>query len=191
MGRRSLSGKQKTQIPDAFERCITSYGPDAGSIPRIADEAGVKHSMIRHYISNRKDLADAMVSLFNEHYRQLLQAALNVPEIPENASRIIAYFFDEISRHQSEQIIFSQLLAASARDEDIRKSLLALYREMEVLATQMIQSLWPDTPEKKISSTVYSLLSHTRLFHLGFGPERIADATKAAELLSDILRRTP
>lgn len=193
MGRKSLIKERTSQILDAFERCIVKYGLEESSIPRIAEEAGVKHSIIRHYIGNRNALVSAMVIRFTSHYKELIFNALNMPDLMENTSTVFTYFFDEFTRNNAECIIFSQLFSAATKDESIRRNLLAFYQEIEAHTIRIFSSLHPDIPRDKIETVTYAILSlwlgHTQFFHLGFGQERIGDATTAAEVLTERLRR--
>lgn len=194
MGRKSRAEERIPQILDAFERCIAKYGLDASSIPLIAREANVKHSIIRHYIGNRNDLIAAMVNRFTSHYKSLIVQSMNVEKLFDNTSALITYFFDEFTKNESEYLVFSQLFAAADRDEEIKKSLLKFYKEIESHAVEVICRHQPEQSEKKVESLVYSLISlwlgHTRLFHLGFGSGKINDAANAAELLTNKIRKS-
>ena len=74
MGRKSLASERTSQILDAFERCIVQYGLEGATLKRIAKEAGVKLSMIHHYIGNRDMLVKSMVKRFIDTYRHDFQA---------------------------------------------------------------------------------------------------------------------
>ena len=62
MPRRDLSGERTEQILDAFERCIVRHGLDGSSLELVATEAGVKRSILRHYIGNRNEIVMAMAN---------------------------------------------------------------------------------------------------------------------------------
>ena len=75
MGRKSLSEERAKQIINAFATCILKYGLHDSSLERIAEEAGVKRSIIRHYIGNRNEVLKALVDRITCRYIQELVAA--------------------------------------------------------------------------------------------------------------------
>src|SRR5215469_18291205 len=62
MGRPSLADTRRPQILRAFEDCVLKYGLEGSSLERIAQHAGVRRSLIRHYFGNKDDLAEALVA---------------------------------------------------------------------------------------------------------------------------------
>ena len=61
VGRRSLASTRRPQILRAFEACVLRYGLEGSSLERIAQEAGVRRSLIRHYFGNRNELTEALI----------------------------------------------------------------------------------------------------------------------------------
>src|SRR5215471_6974743 len=62
MGRPSLADTRRPQILRAFEDCVLKYGLEGSSLERIAQQAGVRRSLIRHYFGNKDELAEALVA---------------------------------------------------------------------------------------------------------------------------------
>ena len=77
MGRPDLTETRTTEILDAFERCVGRYGLDGSSLERIAEEAGMKRSILRHYVGNRTDLIHALTDRVVAGYRSQLQAFMD------------------------------------------------------------------------------------------------------------------
>lgn len=79
MGRKSRTEARREEILAAFERCIGRDGIDV-PLERIADEAGVQRSLIRHYLGNRDELVDQVIARIAEAYprrvAELLERAL-------------------------------------------------------------------------------------------------------------------
>ncbi|NJM06754.1 TetR/AcrR family transcriptional regulator [Candidatus Gracilibacteria bacterium] len=67
MGRKSLAEERREDILAAFERCIARYGIDV-PLEQIADEAGVKRSLIRHYLGNRDELVEQVIERIAVEY---------------------------------------------------------------------------------------------------------------------------
>lgn len=64
MPRPSIKAERSEEILDAYERCIARHGVDGATLERIAEEAGVKRSLIRHYLGNRDELLAALIDRF-------------------------------------------------------------------------------------------------------------------------------
>jgi hypothetical protein len=61
MGRPSLAESRRAQILDAYEECVLQFGMEARSLEALADQAGIKRSVVRHYMDNRAELRRAFV----------------------------------------------------------------------------------------------------------------------------------
>lgn len=75
MGRKSLAGERREEILAAFERCVGREGIDV-PLERIADEAGVQRSLIRHYLGNRDELVEQLMARIAEEYPRRIADAL-------------------------------------------------------------------------------------------------------------------
>jgi AcrR family transcriptional regulator len=73
MGRKSKIDERREHILAAFERCIVSYGIDV-SLERIAEEAGVKRSLIRHYLGNRDEVVGQLIARIADAYPSVAAA---------------------------------------------------------------------------------------------------------------------
>lgn len=185
MGRPSLANERIGQILDAFESCIRKYGLKESSIPKIAEEAGVKHSIIRHYIGNRESLISAMVSRFTEHYMGIIEEAISTRPEGSGLESSIDYFFAEVGGIGAENLIFSELIAASGRDPFIKDQLFGLYAKIVDLIFDALLREFPEAEKSVIHSLSYSLLSmwlgHSILLHMGFGEKGILMASSSAK----------
>lgn len=61
MGRPSKKEQRTEEILDAFYRCVARYGLEGSTLEYIANEAGLKRSLVRHYVGNRDSLVDQLV----------------------------------------------------------------------------------------------------------------------------------
>ena len=69
MPRPSLKEQRTEEILDAFERCIHRVGLSGSSLEVIAEEAGMKRSILRHYIGNRDDILEALAARTISRYQ--------------------------------------------------------------------------------------------------------------------------
>ena len=61
MGRPSLANVRREQILDALERCLARDGLVGTTLEAVAEEAGVRRPVIRHYFGNRDELVAAVM----------------------------------------------------------------------------------------------------------------------------------
>lgn len=67
MGRKSKADERRETILAAFERCVVHYGIDV-PLERVAEEAGVQRSLIRHYLGNREEVVGQLIDRIGEAY---------------------------------------------------------------------------------------------------------------------------
>ncbi len=63
MPRKSLKEIRSEQILAAYATYITRYGLEGATQERIAEPAGVKRLIFRHYLGNREEMIDALIDL--------------------------------------------------------------------------------------------------------------------------------
>ena len=123
MPRPSVKAERTEEILDAFERCVARYGVEGSTLERIAEEAGLRRSLLRHYLGNREDLVDALVERFlrqSSRDTDLLFAAL-----PDRgrAAKLIDYLFDESHADTQAILVADALVAASAHRPELAPKL--------------------------------------------------------------------
>lgn len=194
MGRKSLANERSEQILDAFEICIRQYGLEGSSLEQIAQEAGVKRSLIRHYIGNREDLIEAAVNRIINAYREdLANAIQNLSQeqmIPELLDYLFCHEIEDERNHY--EILVSALWAVHERDQNTHRLLLNLYQEMEDLIFQAISYTYPDAPEAQRQGIAFSLMCLANdawsMVTLGFDKNRIEHGRANAQHLIDSLK---
>ncbi len=187
MGRKSLAKERIEQILDAFERSIVQYGLDGATLQRVADEAGVKLSMINHYIGKREALVKAMVERFIERYRQDTDAFLASCPPERRLEELLGFYFSEASSSYRPQdnAILSELMALSERDAALKGQLLSLFATLEETFYHELRRSYPSATEQESRKSAYLILSlwngHATLRWLGFPQERHEWAREAVD----------
>jgi AcrR family transcriptional regulator len=64
MARPSKAEERKEQILDAFERCVVLEGIQGVTLEKVAKEAGLPRSLVRHFVGNRDDMVAAVFDRF-------------------------------------------------------------------------------------------------------------------------------
>ena len=145
MGRKSLAKERTTQILDAFEACIVDLGLAGATLQQVADRAGVRLSVIDHYIGKREALITAMVARFIEAYQQETAAFLQA--LPENGrlTTLLNFYFSEagVFYRPQDSVILTELTALGERNPAIKQQLYTLYQSMETSFYQEIGRVQP------------------------------------------------
>ena len=79
--RRNLSRERRTEILEAFKRCITEHGIEKSSLRRVAAEAGVTQPLLSHHFGSRAGLVDALVRYVLDEYDELLARGLEARSV--------------------------------------------------------------------------------------------------------------
>ena len=124
MGRPDLSAERREQILDAFEYCIAHHGLEGSSLEMIAERAGVKRTIIRHYIGNRDDLLLALTERLVE--RSLARIDLVVAALPRRgrARALVKYLLSDGGDRDAEAGAAMDLLIAMADQHPACRDLL-------------------------------------------------------------------
>lgn len=189
MGRKSLAAERREQILDAFANCLRQYGFEGTTLERVAAEAGVQRSIIRHYIGNRDDLITAAVDRIIAAYKaELADAIENLPQtqlIPE----LLNYLFclDDDSELSDYDTLINALWATHERDPHTKSLLLSLYRAFENLIGDILTLSYPTSSETERRSVAYAVMCLANdtwsMVSLGFPASRSDLARQNAEIL--------
>ena len=126
MPRPSLKDQRSREILDAFVSCAARYGIEGATQERIAIEAGVKRTLLRHYLGNRDDMVEALyIHVVGEFdvLTEMLDAALQNCKQP---SELIDLLFD--TNHATDPrlvLVFQALTVRAETDPKMRSALLA------------------------------------------------------------------
>ena len=189
MGRKSLATERIAQILDAFEACIVRHGLEGATLQRIADEAGMRISMIDHYIGKRDALVRAMTTRFFETYKRDTAAFLQMLPAENRLDHLIDFFFSEASQSYRPQdfIIFGELMMLGGRDEAVQQQMVEIYRLIETNFYDEIRNKYPHVSAENAQRAAYALLTlwygNSTFVWIGFDQQRIRWTRQSAEMI--------
>lgn len=192
MGRKSLKTQRTTQILEAFERCIVKYGFPASTLEKIADEAGVSRSILRHYIGNREDIIRELILRYTKKYQEsLLSRVSSIPETDHVKAFIDFYFEGWFEFGRDGDTIFGELISASERDKKLRNLMLNVYQTFEAKITNFLCQRYPHASEDRCRTVAYAVMclsyGHSEMWWLGFDLSRYPDLKRVIRSLMDTL----
>lgn len=124
MPRPSLKNVRSKEILRAFAACVARFGLEGATQERIAEAAGVKRTILRHYLGNR----DAMIEALIDHVAADFdaQTAMLVAALPADnrLSALLDLLFGAAPTTAPESIlVFQALVAAAERYPKARRAL--------------------------------------------------------------------
>lgn len=137
MPRPSLKDQRSEEILDAFLTCAARFGLEGATQERIATEAGVKRTLLRHYLGNR----DQMISALTEHvafgFAQTTDALTQVLGSDGDLTHLIDLLFEQREASDPRLMLAYQAMVASVDSyPDMRAPLLqSLQQFLSVIET--------------------------------------------------------
>lgn len=184
MGRPSLVSQRKVEILEAFERCIAKHGLDGSSLERIAEEAGMKRSILRHYVGNRDDLVIALAEQVVTRYRQEFIAVLLDISGDNRIEQLLQFFFPATPIETTESVfVLESLIAASEEYPIVGKLLTEYVQELVDATTTQLKREFPSVSKGQCWIVSYGVVgicfNHESLAPLKL-PAKFAKAAKSS-----------
>lgn len=115
MGRPSMAAQRAEEILDALEICIIEKGIQATSLENIADKAGFKRSILRHYIGNRDEIICALSSRWSQAYAKQWAELLDWLPTENSSEGLIEAMFVVSSKERVNNTIIGEALFSEAK----------------------------------------------------------------------------
>ena len=185
MARPDLSAERSEQILDAFSRCVARSGLDAASLEEVAGEAGVRRSIIRHYIGNRDDLVAAFLDRLevrlqrqNDDMRAWFIANPGVGNLPD-------YLFPDAP--DDALPVLESVYSAARRNPAIAARLEMWLQGFVDALGDVLRDSFPDADQDSIMTVAYGLAAiyndHQSMVTLKGPPRYRTIALAAADVL--------
>ncbi len=159
MARPDLSDERSTQILDAFERCVVRQGLAETTLHDVAEEAGVKRSLIRHYLGNRNALVSALLE------RLLLRSRTDLDDMrmafrdPERIGELPAFLLPGYDPESTEKELFAWFLVSARREPAIADFLTTVHRDFASALRDILKSSRPHAQEPALRSVASGIVS--------------------------------
>lgn len=192
MGRPSLASQRKMEILEAFEKCILKYGLDGSSLERIAEEGGMKRSILRHYVGNRDDLVIALAEQVVARYRQEFVGTLLDISGDNRIEQLLQFFFPKSPMETTENVFVLESLIAASEEYPVVGELLTGYIQELVDATStQLKKGFPNASKNRCWAVAYGLVgicfNHESLAPLKLTAKFAKAARLSARALVDTL----
>lgn len=192
MGRPDLTAQRTEEILDAFAQCVARFGLEGSSLERVAEEAGMKRSILRHYVGNREDLVLALARRVVSAYRSELAAFMD--SLPETGAirQLIDYYLPPQPRGSTESVlVIEALIAASELYPDVRELMMGYVDNVVDLTTARLQKEFPSASRQACWGVAYGVISvwfnQESLTSLQLPPKYLKAARSSVRKLIDSL----
>lgn len=151
MARPSMANQRREEILDALEACILSQGIQTTSLENIAEAAGVKRTILRHYIGNRDDIICALSARWRIKYSEQWQQILAWLPSKDKAETLIDSLFTVSSQDRIEATIIGEAIFSEAkRLAPIKEDQEQIMAEFIHHISEALSAQFPDQPSEKI-----------------------------------------
>ena len=159
MPRPSLKAQRTEEILEAFARCVAKFGLEGSTLERIAEEAGVKRTILRHYVGNRDDLIDALTESVVDFYnRQSVELFALLPS-RGGSDLLVDYLFSGDGALSPEMMLAAeQLIAAGDRYPSVRRDMAAWVTTFVGQVSDVIAGDHPDASEDDLLAVAYGIV---------------------------------
>ncbi|MEM7146135.1 MAG: TetR/AcrR family transcriptional regulator [Verrucomicrobiota bacterium] len=162
MARPDLTEVRTPQILDAFARCVARYGLEGASLEQIAEEAGMKRSILRHYVGNREDLVVALAGRVVERYREDLEELMSA--LPgagaKRVEALLDYLFTTERWEPSvENVVADTLLSAVDRYPEVGEIMKGFMEELFEVYEGLLRDGYPKAERAKVKAVAYGVVS--------------------------------
>lgn len=122
MSRPSLKDQRSREILDAFVTCAARYGLEGATQERVAEEAGVKRTLLRHYLGNKDDMIEALCQHVVGEFDALTGALGAALAERSRSSQLIELLFDPGNQTDPRLVLVFQALTASVPNHPSRRA---------------------------------------------------------------------
>lgn len=195
MGRPSKKEERTEEILNAFYRCVARFGLEGSTLERIAEESGLKRSLVRHFVGNREELIDLLVDRVLQQSQD--QWGAFITDLPEQnlSNALLDGLFSEQRSDPEFVLVIESLIFAAGRDDGMRERMQNWLQGFTNDVASALRKDHPNATTESIAAVSYGLISLyfnlDSLAPLGLNQQYRQPARTAAEYLLQTLETIP
>lgn len=159
MPRPSKKAERTEEILQAFERCVARYGLEGSSLERIAAEAGLQRSLVRHFVGNRDDLVlmltDRVIVQSDLQWQGFLE--MLPPDAPIPA--LLQGLFHAESSDPAYVLVIESLIFAAGQNPEIQNRLQPWLERFNKDITELLQNQYPAAADADLAAVAFGIIS--------------------------------
>lgn len=156
MGRPSLAEARTVEILDAFERCVGRFGLEGSSLERIAEEAGMRRSILRHYVGNRDDLIHLLCDRVVHNYQADLDHFIESINPEKRIDQLVGYLLPTQPRESiGKVVVVESLIAAGEHHPPVRLQMSGYINHFVKQIAEQLQLEFPKRSSRECWQVAY------------------------------------
>lgn len=161
MARPSMAAQRKEEILDALYECILSDGIQATSLENIADKAGMKRTILRHYIGNRDDIICALSARFRSLYSQQWERLLSWLPSMNRVDVLLDALFNVTNQEHVEMAIAGEAIFSEAkRLPEVKQDQQDIMDEFIQVVSGLLKEEYPCADDRRVSLVAHGLYAN-------------------------------
>ena len=160
MPRPSLKDLRSAEILAAFANNVARFGLEGATQERIAEAAGVKRTILRHYLGNRDEMIEALIDFVVTEFDAQSRALFDALPKTDRVAALLDVLFGGSGRTNADMIlVFEALVAAVDRYPKAREALLAwIQRFIDAIEAELAVA-FPSAAEGKITAAGHGIVA--------------------------------
>ncbi len=159
MGRPSKKEERTEEILNAFYRCVARYGLEGSTLERIAEESGLKRSLVRHFVGNRDELVSMLVDRVLEQSNQQWQGFLSSLPAEQPSTELLEGLFSDQHSDGEYILVIESLIFAAGRDAQLQQRMQVWMQGFTDDVEQLLKGEFASASEDQLSAVSFGLIS--------------------------------
>ena len=159
MGRPSKKHERTEQILNAFQCCVARYGLEGSTLERISEQAGLRRSLVRHFVGNRDELVLLLANRVIRDSEQ--QWGSFMEQLPEDGdiSWLLEGLFGSYGYDTELMMVINALMFASGRDPGLQRLMQDWMRRFSEDVSGSLRYFFPQAAPANIQAVSFGLIS--------------------------------
>lgn len=194
MGRPAKREQRTEEILDAFQRCVAKFGLEGSTLERIAEEANLQRSLVRHFAGNRSELIEKLTDRILKRSDNDWQYFISTVPAINGADYLVTYMFSGEYSDPELILVIESLIFSASRDDLLKIRLQSWVNHFIDSIAQILDSEFPDNTRQDIHAVAFGIISLyfnlDSLSPLGLAEDNRRSALSAAKKLIGTLIET-
>ncbi|WP_170335466.1 TetR/AcrR family transcriptional regulator [Ruegeria arenilitoris] len=195
MPRPSLKDQRSHEILDAYLTCVARFGLEGATQQRIAEVAGVKRPLLRHYLGNKDEMVSALAAHTIAGFADSLEGLRQALPAEASPSDLVDALFSLDGGTDPRLMLAYQALVAAVPDRpDLRQGLMDSLTDFFDVIEAILRRAAPSAPDPRIRAVTQGIsaifVSMDALSPLNPPEAWRAELKQAATLLASVLETT-
>ncbi|MEX0349367.1 MAG: TetR/AcrR family transcriptional regulator [Paracoccaceae bacterium] len=158
MPRPSLKDQRSHEILDAYLTCVARFGLEGATQERIANEAGVKRPLLRHYLGNKDEMITSLTNHVIAGFSEALDGLRQTMPGDATPSDLVDALFADNSGTDPRLMLTYQALVTTVPDRpDLRQGLMDSLTDFFDVVEAILRRAAPSAPDSDIRAATQGI----------------------------------